>query len=111
MPHLSDRDRGQFAHTTLGRFALTGRLTITSDCPLSPGIHIFDPDKFTQCAPATPALALGSPIDSRAYYYITGDPLCSQVSLPRYVYTSSLADFQLGTLSDAKFCSTWLYSP
>lgn len=111
MHELSDMGKTQFTNPALDQFALTPRLTVTSNCPPSSGILVFDPDKYTQCASTTPAIALGSPIDSRAYYYLVSDPLCTTTPLPPYVYTSSPADLQPETLSDSRFCSTWLYSP
>jgi len=110
MPHLPPATKASFTPAA-STFTLSDRLVVTSDCPTyPPEVQIYDPDSWSQCQPApTPTrMSLGSPIDSRAYYYLLGDPLCSATELPGFVHITHLTSFGLATLPASDFCTTWL---
>lgn len=112
LPSLDISTRHQFTDSNRDTFILSPHLTVTTRCPdpFPTTTLIFDPQKYADCTPASAPIALGSPIDSRAYYYLSGDTLCSRFPLAPYVYINSLNHLP-SRLTDFEFCSTWLYAP
>ena len=111
MPALSITQRQQFASPSSDTFTLGHELIVSSLCPeTQSGVTIYDPDKYAECrpSPTPPRISLGSPIDSRSYYYLVSAALCPISTLPPYVYVSSPQLYDIFRLSDVQFCSTWI---
>ena len=75
--------------------------------------YIFSPTLFNECETIPPlvrekAVGLGSPIDSRIYFYIINDTLCDTTLLTHYVYQNSIEMFDTLQLDTTTFCSSWV---
>jgi hypothetical protein len=55
-----------------------------------------------------PLYGLSSPLDSRTYYWVLNDSLCTEFELPDYIHVQALNKFKLNKLSAKEFCETWL---
>lgn len=126
MGNLTADERKQFASPNQSTFNL-GNITVTGNCPnliQTQGLtQIIEANKFAECgyaqylATASAQLAtpshtllltgLGSPIDSRTYFYLLNDRVCNTNELKGYINTNRLADFNPVELNDQQFCEAW----
>jgi len=51
---------------------------------------------------------LGSPLDSRAYFWVLDDRYCQDFELESFIRLDSLKQFQFESLSDQAFCQQWM---
>lgn len=137
IPSLSEEERTQFASIQseygFGNIHITTACPkdLTSKLDYEKPITIFWASKIEECdvpelnkatyfanhqeldplidpVPYQPLKGLGSPIDSRIYFGIVNDPLCSLDHLNRYVYQTSLHSFDLTSQTDETFCKNWM---
>jgi 4-amino-4-deoxy-L-arabinose transferase-like glycosyltransferase len=138
MPTLSDSQKQQFSKPSLSTFDLGKFQVTTDCPPLDAGLYkqyLVEENKLESCRykqylatessqllvtrppqPATGPTAnlgytiksLASPIDSRSYFMVLGDTLCSEYELPKYILPRKLSDFNVSSLDTQHFCQTWL---
>jgi hypothetical protein len=56
------------------------------------------------------AISIAQLKDSGARYNIYNDKICSKYNLPHYISNLKLSDFDIGNLSEKKFCETFIVS-
>lgn len=115
MPELSEQEKKQFIGSAAD-FVLGKRIAVTSNCPRMPDDEsitvIAEPGKVKECdlklVSGKSKISLGSPIDSRAYYYILNDRVCPEEKLPKYIYVNNIEQFEVIKMTDEEFCTTWM---
>lgn len=126
MGNLKPEMRAQFALPNQSTFNL-GDITVSGNCPnfeqTKNSVQVVEAAKFAECgypqylATTSAQLVapnhklqlkgLGSPIDSRTYYYLINDQVCDVNQLKGYIHTDQLRDYNPVQLSDEQFCSAW----
>lgn len=130
MPKLSQEEREQFEDARRETIVV-GELIFTSNCPDFGEIEfpiLLESTVFESCGTKTwmskhiystlnppqpvsingPLVAIGSPIDSRAYYYILNDSVCNEIPAADYTYTRDIRNYDPLHLSREKYCRTWV---
>lgn len=128
LPELTLAQRAQFADSGRAAFELPG-LLVSNDCPVLDERLFTQPQvvaaaKFAECdyhsylatAAATlaneqgelPLSALSSPLDSGAYFYLLGDQLCTEWTLPSFIHTPDINSYRFADLTTQEFCQTWV---
>lgn len=100
------REQGIWGDYRLGQVLVTGNCDFASDS----NTLIIDERIIEKCGwrhNQAPSIALGSPVDSHAYYTIYEDSLCHDVS--SFVHISDLSSLDIEHLTNAQFCQTWAY--
>lgn len=71
-------------------------------------IRDFDPS-FVSKLELSPALTIGSPIDSRAYYRVYNPSICIEDRAGGFIHITQLKQLAIEQMSDKDFCSTWTF--
>jgi len=124
---LTPAERQQFANAEEPEYHF-GSVTVTVRCPnfsdFPNTIQVVEADMFENChyreflatSSAQPKNAahqielksISSPSDSGTYFHLFNDPICEYEKLQPYVYTNNIDDFDPLSLTDEKFCQTWV---
>jgi hypothetical protein len=115
---LTLAERAQFAQSDRTDYQF-GNIQVSSRCqPLSTigtSTYVIEPALWERChyqelvATASGRVsAIGSPIDSRAYYYVWPDKVCAEQPLSPFVHPNELKDLAVLNQSAQQFCRVWL---
>lgn len=123
MPILSLIERQQFSNPSSQTYTV-GQITFTQTCPdatlmNSDAVQVVESGMYQYChydQTGSQSLmkkplrkySLGSPIDSRSYFYLINDPTCKNTQLSFFISVKELSDFDVLRMSDDLFCKTWL---
>lgn len=118
LPTLTSAERLQFAAPKAETYVF-GDTTVTNLCPEhfpdDSTTLIIDSAMLQDCKYATKyttdkmrKYGIGSPTDSRMYYYLLHDRICLEQQLPDFIYNSDLTAYQFDTLQDQDFCRLWV---
>ena len=118
LAQLTAAERQQFAEPKRDTYTFANMI-VTNVCPepsaSAAAVIVVDSAMLQTCQydlsnspEKSRKYGLGSPTDSRMYYYLLNDTICVGVPLPAFIYNASLDDYQFDTLSNQDFCQRWV---